>query len=107
MRHNKATLLCALATDRRRRLGFTSAKLSPYNFETAYSSLSFPATSYFGTQITANRGILLLGFKGNNGHIWFCDGYRETAYRVTRTRRRFFHKTRTTWTEYEDTLYMN
>lgn len=90
-----------------RRLGFTSAKLSPYNFETAYSSLSFPATSYFGTQITANRGILLFSFKGNNGHIWFCDGYRETAYRVTRTRRRFFHKTRTTWTEYEDTLYMN
>lgn len=89
-----------------RRLGFTSARLSPYNFETAYSSLSF-STASFGTQITVNRGILLLGYKEKNGHIWFCDGYRETAYKVTRTRRRFFRRTRTTWTEYEDTFYMN
>lgn len=87
--------------------GFPNAKFEPFNFEKAYENMCIPGTDYFGNKTVFHRGILLTGFQ-NGGHIWFCDGYYEQQYQVTRRKKRLFHSTKVTrWMEYENRLFMN
>lgn len=89
-------------------LGYTNAVVKNYDFETLYKNLSFTGRNYFGELTTFYRGVLLLGFTspypGAPGHIWFCDGYYEQSYTVTK---KFLGITINSWTEYDDRLYMN
>lgn len=87
-----------------RNIGYTKAQMISYNFETLYQNLSFKGTSYFGKETTYNRGVLIGGFSSNGGHIWFCDGYYEQSYTVTK---KFIGIKIKSWTEYDDRLYMN
>lgn len=89
-----------------KKIGFKNAQLVNYNFETLYSNLSFKAKNYFGEEATYYRGVLIGGLHPYepSGHIWFCDGYYEQAYRVTK---KFLFIKIKSWTEYDDRLYMN
>lgn len=78
------------------------------NFAEVYKAMCKRGLDYFGNEIVWHRGVLLCGYGWDTGHIWFCDGYYEQAYKVTRKRKRLFHRTKIeTWTEYENKLYMN
>lgn len=87
-------------------LGYINATKSNYNFETLYNNLKFSGYNYFGEATEFTRGVLLFGYDpyGNGGHIWFCDGYYEQAYTV---KKKFLGITISSWTEYDDRLYMN
>lgn len=89
-----------------RNLGYVNATLVDYNFETLYSNLTFKGYNYFGEETDFSRGVLLGAYAayGNGGHIWFCDGYYEQAYTVTK---KFLGITIKKWNEYDDRLYMN
>ena len=89
-----------------RNLGYVSATMVDYNFETLYSNLTFKGYNYFGEETDFSRGVLLGAYAtyGNGGHIWFCDGYYEQAYTVTK---KFLGITIKKWNEYDDRLYMN
>lgn len=87
-------------------LGYVNAVAMTYNFETLYNNLKFTGYNYFGELTTFNRGVLLYGrnpYTGG-GHIWFCDGYYEQSYTVTK---KFLGIVISQWTEYDDRLYMN
>lgn len=87
------------------KLGYKKAQLVPYDFETLYQNLSFKGYNYFGNETTFNRGILIGAYSPyGGGHIWFCDGYYEQSYTVTR---KFLGIKVKTWKEYDDRLYMN
>lgn len=89
-----------------RKLGFKKAELKPYDFETLYNNLKVELT-YAGKSAKAHRGVLIgAGWVRDPslGHIWFCDGYYEQAYQITK--KRFLRRTKR-WTEYADLLYMN
>lgn len=88
------------------KLGFQNAELVSYDFETLYKNLSFRTAGYGGVELEANRGILIGAFhmNGYGGHIWFCDGYYEQAFTVTK---KFLFIKIKSWTEYDDRLYMN
>jgi len=86
------------------KIGFTKATISSYNFETLYSQLSFKGINYFGNEQDYNRGVLLYGYNNSGGHIWFCDGYYEQSFKVTK---KFIGIKVKSWTEYDDRLYMN
>lgn len=91
-----------------KKLGFSKAELSSFDFEKAYAAMCVSGTDYFGKPTTFHRGIVMLGKSGAGGHVWFCDGYYEQQYQVTRRKKRLFHSTKVTrWTEYENRLYMN
>lgn len=91
-----------------KKLGFSKAKLSSFDFEKAYAAMCIEGTDYFGKPTTFHRGIIMLGQSGAGGHVWFCDGYYEQQYQVTKRRKRLFHSTSVTkWTEYENRFYMN
>lgn len=78
-----------------KKLGYTQAKYSGYNFNTAYAN------------IEKNRPVLLCGFQndqGAGGHIWIADGYWEQTWKVTR---KFAGIKVKSWYEYVDMLYMN
>lgn len=87
------------------KLGYKKADLVDYNFETLYKNLQFKGIDYFGKETTFTRGVLI-GAYGNNGggHIWFCDGYYEQSYTVTK---KSGGKVVSSWKEYDDRLYMN
>ena len=89
-----------------RSIGFTNATLTDYNFETLYTNLKFKGVNYFGNEQEYTRGILLGAFHtdANGGHIWFCDGYYEQSFKVTK---KFIGIKVKSWTEYDDRLYMN
>lgn len=89
-----------------RNIGFIEAELTDYNFETLYANLTFKDVNYFGDEQEYTRGILLGAFhtKANGGHIWFCDGYYEQSFKVTK---KFMGIKVKSWTEYDDRLYMN
>ena len=89
-----------------RSIGFTNATLTDYNFETLYANLKFKGINYFGNEQEYTRGILLGAFhtNANGGHIWFCDGYYEQSFKVTK---KFIGIKVKSWTEYDDRLYMN
>lgn len=90
-----------------KKLGYKNAKLASYNFETVYNNLSFKGINYFGEESTFNRGVLLCAWHHDApwaGHIWFCDGYYEQSYTVTK---KFLGIKIKSWTEYDDRLYMN
>ena len=89
-----------------RNLGYVNATMVDYNFETLYSNLTFKGYNYFGEETDFSRGVLLGAYAtyGNGGHIWFCDGYYEQAYTVTK---KFLGITIKKWNEYDDRLYMN
>lgn len=89
-----------------RNLGYVNATMVDYNFETLYSNLTFKGYNCFGEETDFSRGVLLGAYAtyGNGGHIWFCDGYYEQAYTVTK---KFLGITIKTWKEYDDRLYMN
>ena len=81
------------------RLGYKNAKLVSFDFETAYNNLK-------------NGNPLL--FRGNSpstggGHVWFCDGYNEMAWKVTKYKRNWLGQKKKVdeWYEYADYLYMN
>jgi len=80
-----------------KKLGYKNATLSNYNLETVYSNL-----------INGNP-VLLAGFPSQgSGHIWFCDGYYEAAWTVTRYIKIFGKRhVLKRWSEYADFLYMN
>lgn len=85
-------------------LGYVNAMLVDYNFEKLYDNLSFKATVY-GQETDCSRGVLLCAYSDNGGgHIWFCDGYYEQAYTVTK---KFLGIKIKSWKEYDDRLYMN
>lgn len=86
------------------RLGYTKAEYKNYEFEELYRNLTFDGFGYFGTKQKFQRGVLLASSGYPSGHIWFCDGYYEQGYVVTK--KRFLRKTKR-WNEYEDCLYMN
>lgn len=88
-----------------RNIGFTTAKVAPFNAETAYKELCTAAQYYMGVQQMGRRGILLCGYDiERGGHIWFCDGYWEMSYKVTKRRGK---KIVSTWNEYANFFYMN
>lgn len=90
-----------------RNLGFINATLTSYNFETLYNQMFFKGINYFGETQDYTRGILLGAFHTNpniGGHIWFCDGYYEQSFKVTK---KFLGIKVDSWTEYDDRLYMN
>lgn len=81
------------------RLGYKDAKLVSFDFETAYNNLK-------------NGNPLLL--RGNSpstsgGHVWFCDGYSEMAWKITKYKRNWLGQKKKVdeWYEYADYLYMN
>ena len=78
-------------------IGYKNAKFNDFKLEDVYN------------EISNNRAVLLGGFdKYSRGHIWFCDGYFEQIYKITKTKKRLFHSNEvTTWYEYEEQLYMN
>ncbi len=87
------------------KLGYKKAELVPYNFETLYQNLSFKGYNYFGQETTYNRGVLIAAYSPyGGGHIWFCDGYYEQEYTVTK---KFLGIKVKSWKEYDDRLYMN
>lgn len=87
-------------------LGYVDASIATYNFETLYDNLTFEGYNYFGELTEFTRGVLLFGYDYyyGGGHIWFCDGYYEQAYTVTK---KFLGITIKKWNEYDDRLYMN
>lgn len=91
-----------------RNLGFINATLTDYDFETLYNQMYFQGVNYFGDTQNYSRGILLGAFHMNpnagGGHIWFCDGYYEQSFTVTK---KFLGIKVKSWTEYDDRLYMN
>lgn len=89
-----------------KKLGYKNARLASYDFETVYNNLSFTGINYFGNEATFYRGVLLgaISYDGYGGHIWFCDGYYEQSYTVTK---KFLGIKVKSWTEYDDRLYMN
>lgn len=89
-----------------KRLGYKNAQLVSYNFETLYNNLSFKGYNYFGEETTFNRGVLIAAYQNQygGGHIWFCDGYYEQSYTVTK---KFMGIKIKSWKEYDDRLYMN
>jgi len=85
-----------------RNLGYRDAQLKTYEFEEAYNNLN------------SGNPILLRGNAGSyngtfyGGHIWFCDGYYEMSWKVTKTTKFLGIKVKTeTWYEYADYIYMN
>lgn len=89
-------------------LGFAKAELSSFNFEKAYAAMCIDGTDYFGNKAVFHRGLVMLGTSVSGGHVWFCDGYYEQQYQVTRRKKRLFHSTKVTkWMEYENRLFMN
>ena len=89
------------------RLGFKEAKWQDYNIDTLYKNLSFKSYIYGGVEDTCYRGVLLGAYANGGhygGHIWFCDGYYEQTYKVTK---KFLFIKLKSWTEYEDRIYMN
>lgn len=89
-----------------KKLGYKNAQLVPYNFETLYNNLKFKGYNYFGQETTYNRGVLIGAYNSQygGGHIWFCDGYYEQSYTVTKKVLGIKIKS---WKEYDDRLYMN
>lgn len=91
-----------------RKLGYKNAKYVNYNFETLYKNLSFKGTNSLGQQTEYNRGVLIAAsaYTGREyvGHIWFCDGYYEQSYTVTK---KYRGRVVSSWTEYDDRIYMN
>lgn len=81
-------------------IGYKQAEIIDYDFELLYSNLSYKEnnTSY-------SRGVIIgaANSKLTSSHIWFCDGYKEQSYKITKT---VLGITKS-WTEYEDCLYMN
>lgn len=76
-----------------KKLGYSDAQLVNYDLKTAHTNLVY------------GYPILLAGFaKYGGGHIWYCDGYKEITYTV---RRKVVGVVVSTWTEYDDMLYMN
>lgn len=82
-----------------RRLGYKDAELVPYDFELLYKNLSINGTTNRGVLIGAGHHRRL-----DTGHIWFCDGYYEQSYTVTK---KFLFIKVKSWKEYDDRLYMN
>lgn len=91
-----------------RKLGYKNATYVRYNFETLYKNLSFKGVDNSGREKTYNRGVLIAASArtsgGYVGHIWFCDGYYEQSYTVTK---KYYGNRTKTWTEYDDRIYMN
>lgn len=90
-----------------RKLGYTKADFVPFNIDVLYNNLQFKGSNYFGQETTFYNGVLIAGIQNpysREGHIWFCDGYYEQSYTVTK---RFLGIRVRRWTEYEDKLYMN
>lgn len=90
-----------------KKLGFRQAELRPYDFETLYQNMSYKGHIYGPTLVDVSRGVLI-GANDlrdpNKGHIWFCDGYYEQSFKVTK---KFLFIKIKSWTEYDDRLYMN
>ncbi len=81
-------------------LGYKNAEFRNYDFEIAYQNLSQDRPVLFGA-IDPNP------YTGG-GHIWFCDGYYEMSWKITKTTKFLWWKTKVeTWYEYSDYLYMN
>nr|MBP6385407.1 C10 family peptidase [Pseudarcicella sp.] len=79
-----------------KRLGYKNAIFSDYNIETVYNNL------------LNHRPVLLAGFRNyGGGHIWFCDGFYEAKFTITKTTNYLFWCSVEKWDEYEDFLYMN
>lgn len=87
-------------------LGFTQAKCIDFNIDTLYKHLSFQYKDIFNDEQTGHRGVLIRAnsIYATDGHIWFCDGYYEQSYRLTK---KFLSFTVKSWNEYDDRLYMN
>lgn len=85
-------------------IGFKKAEKHSINIDVLYNNMKYKGTGYGGTELEFTRGVLLAGYDQGGGHIWFCDGYYEASYTVTK---RFLGIRVKRWTEYEDKLYMN
>lgn len=89
-----------------RALGFSNANISSFNLEKAHKEMTFTETDANTGKIkTYERGILMCGYSGSGGHIWFCDGYQEVKYKVTKKDKN--GKVVSERTEYENQLFMN
>lgn len=91
------------------KLGYKKANYVTYNLDAVYENLSFDGIDYFGNKTKFHRGVLIAGFSSYGGHIWFCDGYYEQGYIITKKKKNIFGKVKEikTWNEYDDMLYMN
>lgn len=89
-------------------LGFPNATIDHFDLPTAYKEMCYTETdSKTGMASTRHRGILLCGISDyGSGHIWFCDGYQEVKYQVTK-RRKLTGRVVSRRTEYESQLFMN
>ena len=93
-----------------RRLGFEKAQTRDFDVETLYKNLRYRNPDYAGWGSEyVTRGVLLAAYShlGTSGHIWFCDGYYEQSYTITRKEKVLFWTRTSTWKEYQDRLYMN
>lgn len=89
-----------------RALGFPNANITNFNLAQAYKEMTFTVTDpTTGKTKTRERGILLCGSSGYSGHIWFCDGYQEVKYQVSKTDKTTGKVSQIT--EYESQLFMN
>ena len=90
-----------------KKLGFQQAELRPYDFETLYQNMSYKDYIYGSKLSNVSRGVLIAASHLTDpsaGHIWFCDGYYEQSFKVTK---KFLFIKIKSWTEYDDRLYMN
>jgi hypothetical protein len=79
-------------------IGYKQAQMATFNLSTVYQNL------------LEGKSVLLCAYRPNynGGHIWFCDGYQEITYKITKTKKHLFRKNeKKVWYEYEEQLYMN
>lgn len=95
--------------------GFPNVGMVDFDLQTAYDNMCVAVTTPTGSRDVYHRGILLWGessgpVSGNSdaSHLWFCDGYREIAYKVTKYKKFLkWRKKKKSWIEYESQMYMN
>lgn len=81
-------------------LGFINADIQLFSFEEFVRNIQYNVNGGNSTQGV----VFLCDSPISESHIWFCDGYREQIYKVTK---KFLGIVIKEWYEYENQFYMN
>lgn len=81
-------------------LGFINADIQLFSFEEFVRNIQYNVNGGNSTQGV----VFLCDSPTSESHIWFCDGYREQIYKVTK---KFLGIVIKEWYEYENQFYMN
>lgn len=95
--------------------GFPNVGMVDFDLQTAYNSMCVKETIPTRGSGNHHRGILLFGGSSDPAtgeadkyHLWFCDGYKEVAYKVTKYKKFLkWRKKKKSWIEYENQFFMN